>query len=142
MKIRFDRQMTRATVDTALQVLNTHFAGQGIKVVRGNAKFDHDSCSVSFEFHSMDKGTGVDLTAKAEFDRWCTSYQLSPADFGRQFTFKRTLYQVCGLNTNRPKYPIIAEQVGQGKKTLFTAELVRTMLLCCKSDGTPKGATR
>lgn len=73
------------------------------------------------------------------FEALAEEYGLSPDDFGREFSTGRERFSVAGIDPRRPKYPISATRVPDGKGDKFTAENVPLLLRAAMRDVSPKG---
>ena len=73
------------------------------------------------------------------FEALAKEYGLSPDDFGREFSTGRERFRVAGIDPRRPKYPISATRVPDGKGYKFTAENVALLLQAAMKDVSPKG---
>jgi len=72
------------------------------------------------------------------FEALAEEYGLSPDDFGREFSTGRERFRVAGIDPRRPKYPISATRVPDGKGYKFTAENVGLLLQSAMRDVSPK----
>jgi hypothetical protein len=61
-------------------------------------------------------------------------FGLSPDDFGREFSTGREKFRVAGIDPRRPKYPISATRIPDGKGYKFTAENVALLLQAAMMD--------
>lgn len=82
-------------------------------------------------------GTVLD-PERLRFEALAEAFGLSPADYGRQFNTGREQFRITGLDPCRPKYPVSAERVPDGKGFKFTAEQVALLLQRGMKDVTPK----
>ncbi|WP_246018296.1 hypothetical protein [Pelagibacterium montanilacus] len=73
------------------------------------------------------------------FEALAEEFGLSPDDFGREFSTGRDRFRVAGIDPRRPKYPISANRIPDGKGYKFTAENVAFLLQAAIKDVTPKG---
>lgn len=64
---------------------------------------------------------------EVEFSKICTSYGLTPSDFGKSFIHKNTTYTISGINTKKRKYSIITIDEN-GETVLFDKESVKRLL--------------
>ncbi len=62
------------------------------------------------------------------FEALAEEYGMSPEDFGREFSTRRERFHVAGIDPRRPKYPVSATRVPDGKGYRFTAENVVLLL--------------
>lgn len=61
---------------------------------------------------------------KAMFEVLAPHFGLDPSDYGRTFTTDGTAFRIIAINPNRPKYPISAERIADGRSFKFSAENV------------------
>jgi hypothetical protein len=72
------------------------------------------------------------------FEALAEELGLSPDDFGREFSTGRERFRVAGIDPRRPKYPISATRIPDGKGYKFTAENVALLLKAAMKDVSPK----
>ncbi len=65
---------------------------------------------------------------KAMFKVLALQFGLEPSDYGRTFRSKGELFRIVAINPNRPKYPISAERVSDGRGFKFPADNVAMYL--------------
>ncbi|KPU83212.1 hypothetical protein JI58_09465, partial [Marinosulfonomonas sp. PRT-SC04] len=65
---------------------------------------------------------------KALFEVMAEHFGLKPSDYGRTFRNNGEIFRITAINPNRPKFPISAERVADGRGYKFTAENVRLYL--------------
>jgi hypothetical protein len=70
---------------------------------------------------------------KALFDVLAPSFGLQPSDHGRIFRNGGEAFRITAINPNRPKYPVSAERLADGRGYKFSAENVAAYLKA--SDG-------
>jgi len=80
----------------------------GIEIHAGNASFD--ASSVTFKVECV--LSGVDR-AHETFDRDCYLFHLPTSAWRAKFEFQGKQWILVGLKTRSPKYPILAEKVGE-----------------------------
>lgn len=73
-------------------------------------------------------------TEKALFEVLAVHFGLKPSDYGRTFQSQGALFRIVSINPNRPKYPISAERVADGRSFKFTAENVGLYLRSSTSE--------
>jgi len=61
---------------------------------------------------------------KALFEALAPSFGLEPSDHGRTFRTGGELFRITAINPNRPKYPISAERVADGRSYKFSVDNV------------------
>jgi len=67
---------------------------------------------------------------KAMFEVLAPHFGLEPSDHGRTFRSNDELFRIVAINPNRPKYPVSAERISDGKGFKFPAENVVMYLRC------------
>lgn len=65
---------------------------------------------------------------RALFEVLASSFGLEPNDYGRIFRIDGETYRITAINPNRPKYPISAERVADGRGYKFTADNIALYL--------------
>ena len=65
---------------------------------------------------------------KALFEALAPQFGLMPSDYQKTFFYRSDVYKIVAINPNRPKYPIIANRVADGKTFKFTANSVAAYL--------------
>jgi hypothetical protein len=65
---------------------------------------------------------------KTLFEALAPSFGLEPSDYGRTFRTRGELFRLTAINPNRPRYPISAERVADGRGFKFPAEDVALYL--------------
>ncbi len=63
-------------------------------------------------------------TDQALFDVLAEHFGLQPSDYRRTFRSNGELFRIASINPKRPKYPISAERVADGRKFKFSSENV------------------
>ncbi len=61
---------------------------------------------------------------KAMFEVLAPHFGLEPSDYGRTFKSRDETFRIVAINPNRPKYPISAERVADGRGFKFPADNV------------------
>lgn len=65
---------------------------------------------------------------KALFEALAGSFGLEPSDYARSFRTGGETFRITAINPNRPKYPISAERVADGRVYKFASEDVAMYL--------------
>ena len=116
MKItHFDKQMcgTLGTaVEQALQKVGEEF---GVKIQRKSGTYSPTSYTMKIEASVIGQD-GIVLSREAEdFKTYCHMFNLEPSDFGKTFVVDGTIYKIKGLSIRSSKFPILAENMLNGK---------------------------
>lgn len=72
------------------------------------------------------------------FEALAEEFGLSPDDFGREFSAGQEQFRVTGIDPRRPKYPISATRIPDGKGYKFTSENVALLLKAAIRDVSSK----
>ena len=72
------------------------------------------------------------------FQALAEEFGLSPDDFGREFSTGQERFRVAGIDPRRPKYPISATRIPDGKGYKFTAQNVVLLLKAAMRDVSAK----
>ena len=59
---------------------------------------------------------------KAIFEVLAPHFGLKPSDYGRTFNAPDEMFRIVAINPNRPKYPLGAEQITNGRRFKFSAK--------------------
>jgi len=66
--------------------------------------------------------------ASANWDIYCRRYGFEPEHLGNVFHLGKNSYKITGLKTANRKYPILADDLANGKSYKFSPESVRLAL--------------
>ncbi|MFA5419525.1 MAG: hypothetical protein WC341_13825 [Bacteroidales bacterium] len=117
-------RLIRAAVEAALKP----FAEKNKLVITlpGNSTFSHNS--VHFKIEVTEMGKNGETPGQQDFNTYCGLYGLKPEDFGQVFTSGTRQFKLVEICPNRPKYPLVGEDIVTGKRFKFvasTAQLIR-----------------
>lgn len=121
-------RLRRDMMKACLAVAETH----GL-IVEGGDLADIDlrhSFEVSFRVGIPQENGEIYSPEKAIFEVLASHFGLKPSDHGRTFRSKDELFRIVAINPNRPKYPISAERIADGRGFKFSAENVVMCLQC------------
>lgn len=124
---KFDKptcKFIRAEIDAVLKGVAARY---GIKLESGRGNFGDTHFTLKLELSVLDE-SGVDLSAKHEFETLALLVGLEPGDFGRQFTFNGDKYELSGINIRSTKRPILAKKISTGARFKFGAETIQRAL--------------
>lgn len=115
-------RLRRDMMKACLTVAETH----GLTVEGGDlADIDlRHSFEISFRVGIPQEDGEIYSPGRALFEVLAPHFGLEPADHGRTFRSKDELFRIVAINPNRPKYPISAERVADGRGFKFPAENV------------------
>lgn len=78
-------------------------------------------------------GVVVDMAAKTRFETFGARAGLDPSWFGKSFAINGVEYQITDYVPSRPKYPVSAKRVHDGKGFKFGAYRVKFLMEMAKS---------
>lgn len=115
-------RLRRDMMKACLTVAETH----GLTVEGGDlADIDlRHSFAISFRVGIPQEDGAIYSPDKTMFEVLAPHFGLEPSDYGRTFRSKDELFRIVAINPNRPKYPISAERVSDGRGFKFPAENV------------------
>ena len=87
------------------------------------------SFEISFRVGIPQEDGAIYSPDKAMFEVLAPHFGLEPSDYGRTFRSKDELFSIVAINPNRPKYPISAERVSDGRGFKFSADNVAMYLM-------------
>jgi hypothetical protein len=87
------------------------------------------SFAISFRVGIPQEDGAIYSPDKAMFKVLAPHFGLEPSDYGRTFRSKDELFRIVAINPNRPKYPISAERVSDGRGFKFPADNVAMYLM-------------
>ena len=120
-------RLRRDMMKACLTVAETH----GLTVEGGDLS-DIDlrhSFEISFRVGIPLEDGAIYSPDKAMFEVLAPHFGLKPSDYGRTFRSKDELFRIVAINLNRPKYPVSAERVSDGRGFKFPAENVAMYLM-------------
>ena len=95
----------------------------GVAIDLGNCTFKTSNCKFQLKFAVLDPD-GEAITEESEsFRSSAKLFGLEPDDLGKEFTYRRQSYTICGLKPKSRKYPVIARS-DNGKDYKFACRVV------------------
>ena len=80
------------------------------------------SFAISFRVGIPQADGAIFSPDKAMFEVLAPHFGLEPSDYDRTFRSKDELFRIVAINPNRPKYPVSAERVSDGRGFKFPAD--------------------
>ena len=120
MKIKIiDRAAAKRIADQSVKALEAVAEELGVSVQYKGGSFDPATgvFTPKFEFSLPD-------SARLAFERDAWRYDLYADDFGKKFTYGLDTYEIVGLNTRAPKFPVKARNIKTDKTYKFSANMV------------------
>jgi len=112
-------------MEEVLGLLNSHFEDRGIKVTKGNSKYDDTSLTVPITFNKLNEEGVVQTQEEKDYELLAGSFGLYDVPLGSVFTFRDDVYTVCGLKPRSRKYLVLAKNSPNGQTYKFPADHVR-----------------
>ncbi len=115
-------RLRRDLLKACLNVAQTH----GL-TVEGGELIDIDlrhGFDISFRVGIPMEDGAIYSPDKAMFEVLAQHFGLEPSDYGRTFKSRDETFRIVAINPNRPKYPISAERVADGRGFKFPADNV------------------
>lgn len=110
-------QIQDAVRDAVSDVLVKH----SLLITKNSARFTPTSIRITLELDVTDT-QGVNQAAKADWERYASSFGLPVEAFGQTFvTYSHEEFRIVGLEPKRRRFPVSAERVGTGKRYKFPA---------------------
>ena len=129
MKIeQFDKTNLRFLSTDIQQALVVVGAKYGISLTYKGARYEPTNATLKIEA-AIIGANGIALQKEREdFKLYAQMYGLKPEDLDKDILYGNNLYTIVGVNLRRPKYPIIAKRIYDGKTMLLTASGVKMAL--------------
>lgn len=118
--MKFDRKNIKDLRIQIQDLLDNAFDGSEVDIKVENISFSPSEATIKLSAFAE----GAEEAAKAEWDMYCHRFDMSPSDFGREFTSRGTRYKIVGLKTGRPKFPIMAERMSDNASYKMPASMV------------------
>ena len=100
-------------------------AKYGLSVIPGGGTYEPLKFTAKTVFQVIDEDA-IAAREKADFDVWCNTFGLTPADYGKVFRHQGWDYRLTGFAVNRSK-PILATRLGSHAKVVFAIGIVPTI---------------
>ena len=123
-------RLSRDLLAACIKVAETHgLAVEGGELSDINLRHGFD---IGFRVGIPTADGSLYSTEKAVFEVFAENFGLKPSDYGRIFKTSGEAFRITGINPNRPKYPISAERLADGRGYKFTVENVEMYLKAAK----------
>jgi hypothetical protein len=102
-------------------------AKHGVQLTFGNGSFARDGSNASLKLEIAGITDNGDVLTKeaTDFKRYASSFGLTPEDLGTTFTHNGKQFKLLGCNPRNHKYPIIAQNVKNGKRYKLESDVVK-----------------
>jgi hypothetical protein len=125
---QINREETRAIREIVMRAMREALKDSNLEITEERGSFGGTNCSLKFLFAIKGDHGLVETREASDFRRFCAMYQLEPGDLGREFTSGGERFQVTGLNTKAPRFPIQCKHVANGRPIRYSAATVRQLL--------------
>jgi len=122
--MKIDRAFLRDFNKDALAALEKVASEHGVSLRQGSARFTESNATLKFELSAITSSGEVLKPEVQAFKRSAERFGLHPDDLGGTFIVNKTKYRLTGLKTRRPKLPITADRVYDGRGFKFPASSV------------------
>lgn len=123
---KFDKFQTRVLQGMAVDALNAALAKNGVRVEEAGGQINGESATLKFKFTATSPEAVAQQDAKVE--RELQLLGLENAKLGAVFESRGTSYRISGVELGRPKFPIQADRVHDGRRFKFPVDTVRRAL--------------
>ena len=113
----------RGAIKAALKTVSEEY---GISLDFNNISYCEDKFTTKLEARI---GGNSNEHAKADWDKHCIMFDLSPDAFGKQFEYAGSTYTIIGIKPRSSKYPVLATRVNSNKKYKFASTMVKYLKL-------------
>ena len=101
-------KMMREDIEANLKSLEEKY---NVKLMMGSASFSTSDCNFKVEFADVSEDGEVQSKEIRDFKMFHANYGFQADDLGKRFTMRGTSYEITGLSTRKPKYPVLAKRV-------------------------------
>lgn len=140
---KIDRATLRLISEDALKALQEVADKYGITLSQGRSTYSNgDTGTLKFEMvlRTQDADGNVLSRQALDFQKHASLYGLDPSDLGREFDSNGKKYRITGLAGGRSTYPILAENLSNGKTYKFAADIIQFKLGRHRLQRTPASA--
>jgi len=122
-----DRKFLKDFTAYAVGVLGEEASKHGMTITYKGGSFARDGSLATFKFEMLAPNASgeIETPQAKEFKSYATQYGFEPEDLGSEFTHRGETFRITGLKTRRPKFPICAERVKDGRGFKFPVEAVK-----------------
>lgn len=132
-----DRKFLKTFNADAMKALERVAAEHGVRITQAPGRFARDGSNATIKFELAAITTSGEVLSKdaQAFKTHAERYGLSPDDLGGTFTHQGEQFRIVGLRTRRPKFPISAERVSDGRGFKFPENVLRNAEITRKGVG-------
>jgi hypothetical protein len=122
---KFDKQNVKVISKDLRNLISKYCEKNGMKIFGGKLVYSDDQFKYSFE---VKLGSDVLLIRARDFAKSCHKYGLKERDFQKKFIYKDEQYIVIGIKSRKQKFPIICENLNNGKNYKFGVEFIKSKI--------------
>jgi hypothetical protein len=112
------RTILSAAIEEALE-------GTGVAAEVGRITFAGNTAAVKVQASIIDPDSGRVMTREAkDFERLAVAWGITSKKLGDRFESRGTVYEITGLNTRAPKFPVQGIRVKDGRSFKFPVSMV------------------
>ncbi len=100
-------------------------AKHGVQFSFGNGTFTTDNASLKLEIAGITDSGVVKTKEATDFERYASSFGLTPEDLGTTFTYNGREFKLLGCKPRNRKFPLIAENTKSGKRFKLPKDAVK-----------------
>jgi hypothetical protein len=116
----------RAELDKVLEPFGRKF---GLSVKSGNATYSENNATFKIKIATVDSNGNVQDAEAEAFKMNAFMYGLKPEHLNTTFeSWNGETFEIIGLATRSPKFPILATNTKSNKTFKFTAEQVKALI--------------
>lgn len=121
---KFDREIINTMREKMQDVLQKIAGELGLDITIGGYRFDSLKATTKVTLKIRDNGEGKSAD-ELEWNKWANMIGLKKEWFGKKFMYKGMRFTVIGLKRSRRKYPVLAEELMDGRKLCFPIETIK-----------------
>ena len=125
--MEFNNQSIHGVMGAAEEALKAVGEKYGVSFRFAGVSMTSDHASMKLECSVLRKAGSLSREAE-DFLHYCKMYGMEKEWLNKVFLSRNKEHRLIGLMPNRPKYPILVEEVRSGKKLLMTADGVKRLL--------------
>jgi hypothetical protein len=118
-----DKAKVKLIFDVCEAALKPFAEKNKLSITIGNASFNDSSAKFKLEVAEL--GVDGETPARRNFDLYCSLYGLKPEDFESWFTYAGKQYKLVEICPNRPKFPLVGQDIQTGKRFKFGTEIAK-----------------
>lgn len=123
-----DRKSLRAFNAEAMAALEKIADEHGMNIRAGTHRFTEANATLKFELMDVSPSGEVKSPEAEAWKLNAHRYGFQAEDLGGTFVSRGETYKITGLKTRRPKYPVSATKLSNGRPHKFPVEMVKNIV--------------